>query len=404
MHDQAPVEWAARGDLDDVIDSAETAARHPVEPRPAMSRVPFVDLARADVPLRERLLAAVAATLDSFAYTNGPAVEDFEHAFAGYCGTRHCVGLASGLDALRLGLLAAGIRNGDEVLVPAATFVATLEAVTQAGGRPVLVDVRPDDYGIDPAAAEGSVTSANRVLLPVHLYGQMADMARLAAVAERHGIEILEDACQAHGARRDGSLAGTVGKAAAFSFYPAKNLGALGDAGALVTDDGALTARVRALREHGQTAKYTHEFEGYTARLDTIQAAVLLIKLPLLDELNAQRRAAAAFYGDALAGVGDLRLPEEVEGSEHVWHLYVIRTTDPAKLAEFLAERGIATGRHYPQPPHLAPAYEKLGYSKGSFPVAEALSRECLSLPLFPGITESELESVVESVAAFFGG
>jgi dTDP-4-amino-4,6-dideoxygalactose transaminase len=367
-----------------------------------MSRVPFVDLARTDTPLREQILAAVAATIESCAYTNGPAVGEFEHAFADYCGTRHCVGLASGLDALRLALLAAGIREGDEVVVPAATFVATLEAVTQVGARPVLVDVRPDDYGIDPDAVEAAVTSATRFFLPVHLYGQMADLKRLASIAERHGIEILEDACQAHGARRDGSLAGTVGKAAAFSFYPAKNLGAFGDAGALVTDDGALAARVRALREHGQTAKYTHEYEGYTARLDTIQAAVLLIKLPLLDELNAQRRGAAAFYGDALSGVGDLRLPRAVDGSEHVWHLYVIRTTNPARLAEFLAERGIASGRHYPQPPHLAPAYEKLGSSEGSFPVAEALSRECLSLPLFPGITESELESVAESVTAFF--
>jgi dTDP-4-amino-4,6-dideoxygalactose transaminase len=231
----------------------------------------------------------------------------------------------------------------------------------------------------------------------------MADMTALAAVGERHRIEIVEDACQAHGARRDGALAGTIGKAAAFSFYPAKNLGAFGDGGALVTDDSALATRVRALREHGQTAKYSHEYEGFTARLDTIQAAVLLIKLPLLNDWNAKRRAAAALYRSALSGIGDLRLPTETPGSEHVWHLYVVRTEHPAKLGDFLADRGIATGRHYPQPPHLSRAYAKLGYTEGSFPIAEGLSRECLSLPMFPGITEGEIDAVSESVAAFFG-
>ena len=389
-------------DLEYVIDSAGSTARRPADLRPASSTVPFVDLARADAPLRDTLFSAVAATIDSCAYTNGPAVGEFEQAFASFCETAHCVGLASGLDALRLGLLAAGIREGDEVIVPAATFVATLEAVTQAGGRPVVVDVRPDDYGLDPDAVEAAVTSATRFMIPVHLYGQMADMTALASCCgaprsrDRRGRMPGARGTEGRVARRN------VGKAAAFSFYPAKNLGAFGDAGALVTEDGELDTRVRALREHGQTAKYSHEYEGFTARLDTIQAAVLLIKLPLLGGLNAQRRAAAALYRSALSGIGDLLLPGEAPGSEHVWHLYVVRTQDPAKLGDFLSARGIGTGRHYPQPPHLSPAYQKLGYPEGSFPVAEGLSRECLSLPMFPGITEREIEAVAGAVAAFF--
>jgi dTDP-4-amino-4,6-dideoxygalactose transaminase len=364
--------------------------------------VPFVDLNRLNEPVRAEFLEAVSALVDSGAFVNGPAVGSFEQAFASYCRTADAVGVASGLDALRLALLAAEIQPGDEVIVPAQTFVATLEAVTQAGGTPVPAEIGAVDYNLDPAAAEAAVTSRTRFLLPVHLYGQMADMVSLRSVAERNGLAIVEDACQAHGAERDGVRSGAGGLAGAFSFYPAKNLGAMGDAGALTTDDEGLAESVRALREHGQRRKYHHDLEGYTARLDTIQAIVLELKLRLLDGWNEERRAAARFLSDALAGVGDLTLPQVAPGSTPVWHLYVVRTADPERLGEFLRGRGIATGRHYPDPVHLAPAYAHLGYTEGSFPVAEQVAREGLSLPIFPGITEDQLTAVAEGIQAFF--
>ena len=310
--------------------------------------------------------------------------------------------MSSGLDALRIALLSAGIEQGDEVIVPANTFVATFEAVTQAGGVPVPADISEDDYNIDVSAAEAAVTSRTRFLVPVHLYGSMADMRALSALAERHGLKLVEDACQAHGAERDGLRAGAIGKAGAFSFYPGKNLGAMGDAGALVTDDEWIASEARALREHGQIAKYEHAVEGYTARLDTLQALVLLRKLPLLDGWNEQRRRVAQFYTEHLSGIGDLRLPSVRPGRTSVWHLYVVRTSDPEGLAAFLASRDIGTGRHYPQPAHLAPAYEWLGYEHGAFPVAERLSSEVVSLPIFPGISEEQLHSVVTSIDDFF--
>ena len=364
--------------------------------------VPFVDLRLSNEPLRAGLLDAISVLIDSGAFVNGPQVAEFEEAFAAYCGTSDCVGLASGLDALRLALIAGGIRPGDEVIVPAQTFVATLEAVTQARGTPVLADIVEVDYGLDAEAAEAALTQRTRFLLPVHLYGQMADMQALRSLAERHGLSLVEDACQAHGAERDGLRAGAAGLAGAFSFYPAKNLGAMGDAGALATDDADLAATVRALREHGQRTKYRHELEGYTARLDTIQALVLERKLRLLDGWNEERRAAAGFFGEALADVGDLVLPTVPAGSNPVWHLYVVRTAEPDSLGAFLRERGIATGRHYPDPVHLAPAYADLGYARGAFPVAERLARDGLSLPIFPGISEAQLDAVVDAVTAYF--
>ena len=290
------------------------------------------------------------------------------------------------------------------MIVPASTFVATLEAVTQAGGVPVVVDVSDDDYCLDPAATSAAVGPRTHTLMPVHLYGQLADMRALRRIAEAKGSHILEDACQAHGAERDGFRAGAAGSAAAFSFYPGKNLGAAGDAGALVTEDAGTAARVRAMREHGQTAKYVHAYEGWTARLDAIQALVLSHKLPLLDGWNEQRRGAARFYGRELEGVGDLVLPAVPAGSSPVWHLYVVRTREPETLAAFLRERGIGTGRHYPAPVHLTEAYKWLGHRRGAFPVAEALARECLSLPMFPGISEAQLAAVADGVRAFFDG
>ena len=364
--------------------------------------VPFVDLGPSSREVCTALLADLAGLIEKGAFINGPYVEEFERAFAASCGRDVAVGLASGLDALRLALVAGGLSPGDEVIVPAMTFIATFEAVIQAGGRPVVVDVREDDVGMDVAAASSAVGDRTRFLLPVHLYGQMADARALIALANRHGLNVLEDACQAHGAERDGIPAGTVGLAAAFSFYPSKNLGAWGDAGALVLDDQRLAARVRALREHGQTQRYHSDYVGYTARLDAMQALVLSHKLPLLGRWNAERQLAARYYSEELAGVGDLQLPVVVAGATHVWHVYAVRTADPSALGDVLAQRGIATGRHYPQPPHLSPAFANLGFRPGSFPVAEAVARETLSLPVFPGIAEEQLEAVVQAVREFF--
>src|SRR5919204_2113742 len=270
------------------------------------TRVPFVDLAPMTDAVREGVLDDVAKLLDTGHFVNGPAVEQFERELARFCGTACAVGVASGLDALRLALLALELEPGVEVIVPANTFIATVEAVVQAGMRPVLVDVDEGDYTLGVDAAAAAVGPRTRVLLPVHLYGQMADMRGLVEVARRYDLAIVEDACQAHGAARDGVHSGRAGHAAAFSFYPAKNLGAFGDAGALVTNDPSIAAAMRSLREHGQRAKYRHDRLGYTARLDTLQAIVLLHKLPLLPRWNEERRAAASFYTEALAGIGDL--------------------------------------------------------------------------------------------------
>jgi dTDP-4-amino-4,6-dideoxygalactose transaminase len=372
-----------------------TAAQHRLQ-------VPFVDLGLSHEALKGDLLAEIGALIKSGAFINGPQVREFEAAFASFCRTNHCVGTASGLDALRLGLVACGIGPGDEVILPANTFVATAEAVSQAGGMPLLADVSEIDYNLDPRAVEAAVTSKTRFILPVHLYGQLADMRALGELARRHGLKIIEDACQAHGASRDGIWAGSGGDAAAFSFYPGKNLGAFGDAGALVTDAPRVAESVRALREHGQREKYRHDMIGWTARLDTIQAIVLLRKLPHLEQWNAERRAAATYYLNRLEGVGDVALPPAPNGSQPVWHLFVIRTAQPAALGTFLSKRGIATARHYPQPVHLTDAYRSLGKREGSFPISEKLSRECLSLPIFPGIREEQLEAVCSAIEDYF--
>jgi len=363
--------------------------------------VPFLDLGAIHADLKSGLLDDFAQLIDSSAFVNGPAVAEFEEAFAEYCSGVHCVGLASGLDALRLALIAAGIERGDHVIVPANTFIATFEAVTQAGGIPVPVDVTESDYNLDPDAVAAAIDERTRFIVPVHLYGQLADMTALEELARRHDIAIIEDAAQAHGARRDGRGPGA-GLAAAYSFYPGKNLGAMGDAGALVTDSADLARTVRALREHGQVAKYHHEREGWTARLDTLQASVLLRKLPLLDGWNDERRAVAERYTTALADVAELRTPPVAPDSDPVWHLYVVRTSRRTELADFLRGRAIATGVHYPDPPHLTDAYAYLGYPAGSFPVSEALANEVLSLPIFPGMQDAQVAAVVEGIGAFF--
>jgi dTDP-4-amino-4,6-dideoxygalactose transaminase len=332
--------------------------------------------------------------LDASAFTNGPHVETFEDAFARYCGRRHGVGLASGLDALRLGLLALGLEPGDEVIVPAMTFIATVEAVVQAGGVPVLADIREDDYGLDCAGVEDAITPRTTFVLPVHLYGQLADLEALLPIAASHGLRVLEDACQAHGATRDGRDAGAAGAAAAFSFYPSKNLGALGDGGAVCTSDPGLARRVRELRNLGQREKGLHAAAGLNERLDTLQAAALRVKLPHLTEWNRQRAAAADSYAERLPA--HARTIPSREGAVDVHHLFPVRLPDRDAARERLARAGVATGLHYTPPAHRQPAFAD---GAPALPNAEAWAAEELSLPMFPGIRDDEVARVCEALA-----
>lgn len=373
-----------------------------LEERQARVEVPFLDLAALHSPLKEEILAAIGNLIDLSEFVIGATVARFEERFAAAAGRSFCVGTGSGLDAIRFALSAAGVGPGDEVIVPANTFVATFEAVSQVGATPVPVDVTVADYNVDPDAVEAAIGPRTRALLPVHLYGQLADMQRLRKIAARHRLVVVEDAAQAHGATRNGDHPGTGTAAAAYSFYAGKNLGAMGDAGGVVTDDANVAAHITLLREHGQSAKYVHDCIGWTSRLDAIQAAVLLCKLPHLARWNEERRSVAALYGELLAGVGDIVLPSVAPDSEPVWHLYVVRTDDPAALAVHLRKRGIQTGRHYPEPPHLSRAYAHLGHPRGSFPVTERLAGELLSLPIFPAMQQAQVETVCTAVEDFF--
>lgn len=361
--------------------------------------VPFYDLSfQHTTELREEISTDLRRLARGGMFTNGPAVAMFEEKWAEYCGRAYCVGTSSGLDALRLSLLALDIGVGDEVIVPAMTFVATWEAVTQTGATPVPVDIDADTYTLDAAEVVATVGPKTRALIPVHLYGQAAELLDLAEL----GIPIVEDACQAHGVRKHAK-----GLLAAYSFYPSKNLGAWGDAGAVVCDDSDIMRSVKSLREHGALFPYEHIEPGWTARLDTIQAAVLLRKLPLLDEWNQQRRNAAAIYDGLLAdGVGDVVPPKmPVRHDTHVWHLYVIRTAQRDDLAahlEYVADIGARS--HYPQAVHRTRAYNDHDYPAGMFPNSERLAAQCLSLPLFPGITEEQQEHVVAEIRRFFDG
>jgi dTDP-4-amino-4,6-dideoxygalactose transaminase len=363
-------------------------------------RVPFVDLGLQHQALSTELQQTIAGVLERGDFILGTDVTLFEEEFSAYCGTRWAVGVDSGTSALELALRAFGVGPGDEVITAANTFVATASAIAYTGAKPVLVDVDPKTYTIDVSQAESEISNRTAAIIPVHLYGQPADMDPIMELAGRHGLAVIEDACQAHGAKYKGMTVGSIGHAGAFSFYPSKNLGACGDGGMLTTDDEQLAQRVRMLRDHGQREKYRHALLGYNRRLDTIQAAVLRVKLRYLDTWNAQRRRRAGLYTRLLADC-PVMTPVVANYADPVWHLYVIRSVIRDGLRDYLVSQGISVGMHYPIPIHKQPAYAYLGYENGRLPTTEELADQILSLPMCPALAEESLEYVVETIKSF---
>ena len=355
--------------------------------------VPFVDLRAQYKTIAQEINAAIQGVLDRSDYILGEEVRLFEEDFAKFIGSTHALGVGSGLDALELALRAYGIGPGDEVITAANTYIATVLAIIAAGARPVLVDMDPATYNIDPTAIEAAITPRTRGIMPVHLFGQPADMEQILAIARKHDIIVIEDAAQAHGAMYAGRRAGTWGHAAAFSFYPGKNLGAYGDGGAVTTNDPAIAEKIRQLRNYGQRVKYEHVTAGTNSRLDTIQAAILRVKLRRLDAWNAARQKHAAAYNSLLAG-GPYVLPGVAANRAHIFHLYVIEADNRRQVQELLSANGVATGIHYPIPIHMQEACKELGYHYGDFPATEAASDRILSLPMYPELSEEQLEHV----------
>jgi dTDP-4-amino-4,6-dideoxygalactose transaminase len=365
---------------------------------PTVTTVPFVDLHPQHREIADEVAAGFDRVIANTAFVGGQAVSRFEQAYAAYIGVQHCVGVANGTDALELALRATGVQPGDEVVLPANTFVATAAAVMRAQARPVLTDVDQNHLLMDPASAAGMIGPRTRAVVPVHLYGQAAPMDEVTEIARQVGCQVIEDAAQAQGARQRGRAAGSFGLAAATSFYPGKNLGAYGDAGAVLTDDEGVARRLRLLRNHGGEAQYEHEIVGMNSRLDALQAVVLTAKLQRLDAWNEQRRAAALLYDRLLHGIPSVWLPATAAGNEHVWHLYVIRVPQRDRVRQRLTQAGVQAGIHYPLPIHLLAAFRSLGYARGDFPVAERAADEILSLPMFPGITVEQQERVAEAL------
>lgn len=387
-------------------------------------KVPFLDLIAPHQEIEEELVQVFRESLRSAAFIGGPQVQAFEEEYAQFCETKYCVAVNSGTDALRFALIAAGIGPGDEVITVPNTFIATTEAISQTGATPVFVDIDEHTYNLDPnrledylrkrgagsagALARGNSATRPKVVMPVHLYGQPADMDSILEIAGRYGLMVLEDAAQAHGAlyyssqAKQWKKAGSMGLAAGFSFYPGKNLGACGEGGAVTTDDEPIAQKVRMLRDHGQAKKYYHDFEGYNGRLDAIQTGILRVKLRRLADGNAQRRQHAATYNELLNGNENVVLPYEPTWVKAVYHLYIVRVPQREALQAYLADQGIATGLHYPVPLHLQKAYSGKGFKVGDFPVTEKVSAEILSLPMFPQLTQSQVEFVVEKIQNFY--
>lgn len=363
--------------------------------------VPFLDLKVQYKQIEQDVLPMMTKTMANGAFVGGPQVADFETEFAKFCDSKYCVGLNSGTDALRFALMATGVGSGNEVITVPNTFIATTEAISQVGATPVFVDIYPDTCNMDVSRIEGKITEKTKAIIPVHLYGQPADIEPILEIAQRHGIHVIEDACQAHGALYKGRKAGSLGAVGCFSFYPGKNLGAYGEGGAIVTQNENIANKIRMIRDHGQEKKYFHQMEGYNGRLDAIQAGVLRIKLKRLDNWNQSRRENAAHYNEVLSEITGVTIPVEADFARSVYHLYVILVDKREKLQDFLNSKDIATGLHYPLPLHLQQAYAHLGYKEGDFPVTEEVAGRLLSLPMFPELTRDQIEVVASSIKEF---
>lgn len=365
--------------------------------------IPLVDLKKQHDFLHQEIKVSLETIFKSTSFIKGPFLEEFEDNFAKFLGVKHCIGVASGTDALHLSLLALGIREGNEVLLPVNTFIATAYAILYVGAKPVFVDVDPETFNIDVNAIESKITKNTKAIIPVHLYGQPAQMDKIMLLAKKYKLAVVEDACQAHGAVYKGEKIGSFGNLAAFSFYPSKNLGAYGDGGAITTNSSKLYNLIKSLREYGSTSKYTYDRVGINSRLDAIQAAILLIKLKHLDEWNNKKQKLAAYYNKRInKEIPFIKTPFINSQSTSVYHLYVIKTPKRNQLAKYLNSHGIQTGIHYPIPLHLQQSLKFLGYKKGDFSVAEALSREILSLPIYPELTYKEQDYIVKSIKTFF--
>jgi dTDP-4-amino-4,6-dideoxygalactose transaminase len=375
--------------LDDAMDSQQ---------------VDFLNLNLALHPIFNRVDGWFMEIIQNTAFAGGNHVAEFEKEFADFCQISHAIGVSNGTDALLFALLAMGIQKGDEIITVPNTFIATTEAISQAGAVPVFVDVCPGSYNINPELIEEKITDKTKAILPVHLYGQIADMDAIMKIAEKHDLLVLEDACQAHGAYYKGKRAGTLGHAGAFSMYPGKNLGAFGEAGCVVTSDPDMAAKVRCLREHGQSKKYYHQIEGFNGRMDNLQAAALRGKLPFLDEWNENRRQIARLYQKELRQVSDVKLPVIDDYASHVFHLFVILVQDPHELSVYLKQRKIHTGFHYPVPLHLQEAYEGRAELQGHYPVSEQCAGQLLSLPIFPELTEKQVIRVCDEIKQYYQG
>lgn len=365
-------------------------------------KIPFLDLKANFQPLREQILAEITDVLDNTAYILGPKVARFEEAFAKMHEVEHCSAVSSGTDANHLALWALGVGAGDEVILPANTFVATAWGATLCGATPVFVDCDPRTYNIDPSKVEAAITPRTKAIVAVHLYGQPADMDALRFIANKHRIALVEDAAQAHNATYNGKPIGGLGDICSFSFYPGKNLGAYGEGGAVTTNNPDLARKVRMLREHGSEKKYYHEMYGTNYRMEAIQGAVLGVKVQHLNEWTDNRRRVAARYNTGLKNIDGVVLPFEAHNVKHVYHLYVLQTEQRDALASYLNEQGISTGLHYPVPLHLQNCFKHLGYKKGDFPVSEQLGEQCLSLPMYPEMTDEQIDYVIQHVNAFF--
>jgi dTDP-4-amino-4,6-dideoxygalactose transaminase len=361
-------------------------------------KVPFLDLRCHHQPMMTEINLAIQEVIERSAFAGGPFVAAFEKDFAAYCDVPYALGVGSGTEALWLSLLACGIGSGDEVITVPSTFMATAEAITYCGAGPVFVDVDERTYTMNPEALKKVLTKKTRAIIPVHLFGQPADMDLILEFARDHGLHVIEDACQAHGAEYKGRRVGTLGDTACFSFYPGKNLGALGEAGAVVTRNAELQEKIRIFRDHGQVRKYFHSVVGWNCRMDGIQGAVLQIKLRHLEAGNQRRIAHAARYDAALGGVEGIVIPARRSCLRHVYHVYAIRVRNRDEVMRLLADRGIAAGIHYPVPVHLQAAYQSLGYQRGAFPVAERCADEFVSLPMYPELTDTQLQTVIEGV------